>query len=93
MYSNRNIVHFDLDTFFVSVERLRNSKLNGIPVAVGGNSDRAVVATCSYEARAFGVHSGMAVKIAKRLCPQILMIQGDMRKYRFTKKVASMNFI
>jgi DNA polymerase-4 len=89
MYSNRNIVHFDLDTFFVSVERLRNSKLNGIPVAVGGNSDRAVVATCSYEARAFGVHSGMAVKIAKRLCPQILMIQGDMEMYSKYSRVVT----
>jgi DNA polymerase IV len=88
MHTNRNIVHLDLDTFFVSVERLKNSKLNGIPVAVGGNSDRAVVATCSYEARAFGVHSGMAMKIAKRLCPQMLVIQGDMENYsKYSKLV------
>jgi hypothetical protein len=56
---------------------------------VGGNSDRAVVATCSYEARAFGVHSGMAVKIAKRLCPQILMIQGDMEMYSKYSRVVT----
>jgi DNA polymerase IV len=88
MHTNRNIVHLDLDTFFVSVERLKNSKLNGIPVAVGGNSDRAVVATCSYEARAFGVHSGMAMKIAKRLCPHMLVIQGDMENYsKYSKLV------
>jgi DNA polymerase IV len=87
--SNRNIAHFDLDTFFVSVERLQNSKLNGIPVAVGGNSDRAVIATCSYEARTFGVHSGMAVKIAKRLCPQLTLIQGDMENYSKYSKVVT----
>jgi DNA polymerase IV len=87
--SNRNICHFDLDTFFVSVERLKNSKLNGIPVAVGGNSDRAVIATCSYEARQFGVHSGMAVKIAKRLCPQLTLIQGDMENYSKYSKVVT----
>ncbi len=82
MVSNhKQIVHLDLDTFFVSVERLKNSALNGIPVAVGGNSDRAVIATCSYEARKFGVHSGMASKIAKRLCPQLTIIQGDMESY------------
>jgi DNA polymerase IV len=82
MYAaDRDILHMDLDTFFVSVERLKNSKLNGIPLAVGGNSDRAVVATCSYEARSFGVHSGMAMKLAKRLCPHMTVIQGDMESY------------
>jgi DNA polymerase IV len=81
MDNNRQIVHLDLDTFFVSVERLKNSALHGIPVAVGGNSDRAVIATCSYEARKFGVHSGMASKIAKRLCPHLTLIQGDMESY------------
>jgi DNA polymerase IV len=79
--TKRTIVHLDLDTFFVSVERLKNSKLNGIPLAVGGSSDRAVVATCSYEARKFGVHSGMSMKIAKRLCPQMQVIHGDMESY------------
>jgi DNA polymerase-4 len=69
----RSIVHFDLDTFFVSVERLLNSKLNNIPVLVGGLSDRGVVASCSYEARNFGINSGMSMKIARRLCPKPLL--------------------
>lgn len=77
----RSIVHFDLDTFFVSVERLENSQLNGKPVMVGGTTDRGVVAACSYEARAFGIHSGMSMKIARRLCPQGIVIRGDSGKY------------
>jgi DNA polymerase IV len=77
----RTIVHLDMDTFFVSVECLKNSSLLGLPIAVGGHSDRAVVSTCSYEARKFGVHSGMAMKLAKRLCPQMQIINGDMESY------------
>ena len=57
--SERSILHLDLDTFFVSVERLRNSRLNGKPVIVGSLSDRGVVASCSYEARKYGVSSAM----------------------------------
>ena len=78
---NRNIVHFDLDSFFVAVECLKNSKLKGKPIAVGGSSDRGVVASCSYEARQFGVQSAMPVKIAKRLCPDLQMIRGDVDSY------------
>ena len=59
LLANRNIVHFDLDTFFVSVERLQNTSLLGKPVIIGGMSDRGVVASCSYEARRFGVSSAM----------------------------------
>lgn len=77
----RNILHFDLDTFFVSVERKLNPKLNGLPVLVGGVSDRGVVASCSYEARTFGIHSGMAMKIARRLCPVAVVVKGDSGKY------------
>ncbi|WEA01707.1 DNA polymerase IV [Mucilaginibacter sp. SJ] len=77
----RSIVHFDLDTFFVSVEVLKDSKLKGKPVAVGGEGDRAVVASCSYEARQFGVRSGMAMKIAKRLCPHLVVRRGDYDSY------------
>lgn len=77
----RSIVHFDLDTFFVSVERLLNSKLNNIPVLVGGISERGVVASCSYEARAFGINSGMSMKIARRLCPEAAVVKGDSSKY------------
>jgi DNA polymerase IV len=77
----RNIVHMDLDTFFVSVERLQNSKLRGIPVIIGGSSDRGVVASCSYEARAFGVHSAMPMKLARNLCSEAVIIRGDMELY------------
>ena len=78
---NRSIVHLDLDTFFVSVERLNNSALNGFPVIVGGLSDRGVVAGCSYEARTFGVHSAMPMKMARTLCPDAIIIRGDMEQY------------
>ncbi|RLD88719.1 MAG: hypothetical protein DRJ09_07860 [Bacteroidetes bacterium] len=78
---NRTIVHLDLDTFFVSVERLINSKLIGKPVIIGDTSDRGVVAACSYESRAFGVHSAMPMYLAKRLCSQAVFIRGDMDLY------------
>jgi len=82
MYTNnRHIVHFDLDTFFVSVERLQNSQLNGKPIIIGGSSDRGVVASCSYEARMFGVHSAMPMKMARNLCPDAIMVRGDMEAY------------
>ncbi|HTB26758.1 MAG TPA: DNA polymerase IV [Puia sp.] len=85
---NRSIVHFDLDAFFVNVEYLRNTRLRGKPIAVGGHSDRGVIASCSYEARKFGVHSAMPTKLAKRLCPELLIIQGDMDNYsRFSNLV------
>jgi DNA polymerase-4 len=78
---NRHIVHFDLDTFFVSVERLMNSKLAGKPVIIGGTSDRGVVASCSYEARQFGVHSAMPMKTAQILCGDAVIVRGDMDLY------------
>jgi len=70
----------DLDTFFVSCERLKNSALIGIPVIIGGG-DRGVVASCSYEARFYGVRSAMPVKMALRLCPEAKVIKGDMDMY------------
>jgi len=78
---NRNIVHFDLDTFFVSVERLMNPALLGRPVIIGGTSDRGVVASCSYEARSFGVHSAMPMKMARILCRDAVVVRGDMELY------------
>ncbi|HEX8549323.1 MAG TPA: DNA polymerase IV [Cytophagaceae bacterium] len=77
----RNIIHMDLDSFFVSVECLRNSKLKGKAIAIGGTGDRGVIASCSYEARKFGVRSAMPVKLAKQLCPQLMVISGDMEQY------------
>jgi DNA polymerase IV len=77
----RTIVHFDLDTFFVSVERLLNSSLVGKPVIVGGTSDRGVVAGCSYEARRYGVHSAMPMKLALNLCSDAIVIRGDGDQY------------
>ncbi|EOR92901.1 DNA polymerase IV [Arcticibacter svalbardensis MN12-7] len=79
--NHRNIAHFDLDTFFVSVERLKNSSLVNKPVIVGGLSDRGVVAACSYETRAFGVHSAMPMKLALRLCPDAHVVRGDHDNY------------
>lgn len=78
---NRNILHIDLDTFFVSVERLLNSKLIGKPVIIGGSSERGVVASCSYEARKYGIYSSMPIKMAKILCPDAIFIKGDMELY------------
>ncbi|GAB2612763.1 DNA polymerase IV [Belliella aquatica] len=78
---NRKIVHMDLDSFFVSVERLYDSKLNGKPILIGGSGDRGVVASCSYEARKFGVHSAMPMRTARQLCPEAMIIRGDFEKY------------
>ncbi len=78
---DRQIVHLDLDSFFISVERLKDSSLVGKPVIVGGTSDRGVVASCSYESRTFGVHSAMPIRLARQLCPHAVYIKGDMESY------------
>lgn len=86
--SDRCIVHLDLDTFFVSVERLINSSLIGKPVIIGGMSERGVVASCSYEARQFGVHSAMPMKLARQLCDHAIVVRGDMDQYsKYSKMV------
>ncbi|SEE44651.1 DNA polymerase IV [Polaribacter dokdonensis] len=74
---NKHILHLDLDTFFVSCERLIDSRLQKKPLLVGGTGDRGVVAACSYETRAFGIHSGMSMKIARKLCPEAAVIRGN----------------
>ena len=70
-----------MDTFFVSVERLLDNRLIGKPVLIGGVTDRGVVAACSYEARAYGVHSAMPMKRAKELCPDAIQIRGNSATY------------
>jgi DNA polymerase-4 len=78
---DRNIIHLDLDAFFVAVECKKNSKLKGRPLIIGGSSRRGVVAACSYETRKFGVHSAMPMYLALQLCPDAKVISGDMAAY------------
>ncbi|WP_313513268.1 DNA polymerase IV [Sphingobacterium sp.] len=87
--NKRFVAHLDLDTFFVSVERLKNSKFIGKPLIVGGMSDRAVVSACSYETRKFGVHSAMPMKLALRLCPHAIVVRGDMDSYSYYSRVVT----
>ena len=86
---NKNILHLDLDTFFVSCERLIDSRLQKRPLLVGGTGDRGVVAACSYETRLFGVHSGMSMKVAKRLCPEAVIIRGNTSIYSKYSKIVT----
>lgn len=78
----RKIIHIDMDSFFASVEQRDNPELRGIPMAVGGTSDRGVLATASYEARKFGVHSAMSSKRAMELCPELVIVPGNHAKYK-----------
>ena len=77
----KSIIHIDLDTFFVSCERLLNSNLKNKPVLVGGTSGRGVVAACSYEAREYGIHSAMPMRMAQQLCPEAIVIKGNASIY------------
>ena len=86
---SRSILHMDLDTFFVSVERLLDRRLNGMPILIGGTGDRGVVAACSYETRAFGVHSGMPMRQARLMCPEALVIRGNSINYMKQSKAVT----
>lgn len=77
----RYIAHFDLDSFFVSVEVLNDPSLKGKAVIVGGSAERGVVSTCSYEARKFGVRSAMPMKTAMKLCPHAILVRGTRGEY------------
>jgi len=81
MSSPRNIAHFDLDAFFVSVELLKKPELKGKPLIVGGDGKRGIVAACSYEARKFGIQSAMPSVTAKRLCPEAVFLKGSYHEY------------
>jgi len=81
MSAEKQIIHMDQDAFFVSVEVKKDPSLIGKPVIIGGSSDRGVVASCSYEARKFGVHSAMSSRMAKQLCPHAVFIRGNMDEY------------
>ncbi|MBE9583827.1 DNA polymerase IV [Mucilaginibacter sp. JRF] len=81
MSNKRHIIHIDLDSFFVSVERKFNPELIGKAVIIGGSADRGVVASCSYEARKYGVHSAMPTRQALKLCPHAILISGSHGRY------------
>lgn len=79
----RKIIHVDMDAFFASVEQLDHPQWRGLPVIVGGKpEERGVVSTASYEARKYGIHSAMPAKTARRLCPNGIFVEGNMRRYR-----------
>lgn len=88
MFQNA-IAHLDLDAFFASVEIMKNSALKGKPLIVGGVGDRGVVASCSYEARRFGVRSAMPVRMALKLCPDALVLRGDHDEYSRQSKTVT----
>ena len=81
MREDKHIIHMDLDSFFVSVEIKKDSRLAGKPVIIGGLSDRGVVASCSYEARKYGIHSAMPSRMARQLCPHAEFVRGNMEDY------------
>ncbi|MGL4519856.1 MAG: DNA polymerase IV [Phocaeicola sp.] len=86
MKQNRKIIHIDMDAFFASVEQRNNPALRGIPIAVGHGEARGVVSAASYEARKFGVRSAMSSTRAKKLCPELIFVAGNMEVYKEVSK-------
>ena len=76
------VIHVDMDQFFAAVEQRDNPELRGKPIAVGHDAERGVVSTASYEARRFGVHSAQSIQVAKRLCPQLIIVEPHFQKYK-----------
>ncbi len=81
-HTERKIIHVDMDQFFAAVEQRDNPSLRGKPVAVGWDAERGVVSTASYEARRFGVHSALSIQVAKRLCPQLIIVEPHFQQYK-----------
>ena len=82
MTSLRRIIHVDMDQFFAAVEQRDRPELRGLPVAVGHDGPRGVVSTASYEARRYGVHSAQSIQVAKRLCPQLVIVHPRFQAYK-----------
>ena len=80
--TERKIIHIDMDAFFASVEQRDHPELRGLPIAVGHDGPRGVVATASYEARRFGVHSALSIVTAKRRCPNLIIVEGNYKVYK-----------
>lgn len=80
----RICMHLDMNAFFASVEQAANPELRGKPIAVIGSNGRTVITTASYEARKFGVKTGMAVWEGKKQCKDLILVVGDNRKYTYT---------
>ncbi len=76
------IIHVDMDQFFAAVEQRDNPELKGKPIAVGHDAERGVVSTASYEARRYGVHSAQSIQVAKRLCPQLIIVEPHFQRYK-----------
>src|SRR5690606_17612595 len=87
--TKRFVAHLDLDTFFVSVERLKNREFVSKPLIVGGLSDRGVITACNYETRKFGIHSAMPMKLALRLYPHAIVVRGDSDSYSYYSRLVT----
>ena len=86
MAENRKIIHIDMDCYYAAVEMRENPELVGKPIAVGGNSERGVLSTCNYEARKYGLRSAMSNYRAKQLCPDVIIVSGNMELYKSISK-------